>query len=64
MDNIKGKDLRYTIKAVIDIPADEPESIEDYLESLREVGAASVVSVEVVEPGAPLPDIMVRKENK
>ena len=59
MVDIKGKDLRFTIKAVIDLPASEPESLGEWLEHLREVGVAEIVSVEVVEPGTPLPDIRV-----
>ena len=56
-ENIKGKDIRYTIKAIIDIPADEPESVEDYLEHLREIGSAAIVAVEIVGSGSTIPDI-------
>ena len=62
MTDIKNKDLRYTIKAIIDIPADEPESIQEYLEHLQEVGDAAVVSVEVIDPGTPIPRI--KEESK
>ncbi len=43
------KELKYTIKAVISLPADQPGEISDVLERIREVGEAEIEKVEVVE---------------
>ena len=45
------KEIKYTIKAVIGIPADQPSGISEInevMERIREVGEADIVKVELV----------------
>ncbi len=47
------KVLRYTIKTVIEVPADDPDAISEVtsvLEKGRELGTAEILSVQVVKP--------------
>ena len=46
-----NKVLRYTIKTVVDVPADDPSAmsaVNEVLEKGREKGTAAVASVQVV----------------
>ena len=42
------KEIKYTIKAVITVPADQPSEINEIMERIREVGEAEIVKVELV----------------
>lgn len=47
-----AKVLRYTIKTVIEVPADDPDAIAEVtsvLEKGRELGTAEILSVQVVK---------------
>ena len=46
---MKGKIIRYTIKATIDFPSDYPEGITELLDRIREDGEADIETVELIE---------------
>ena len=48
--------LRYTIKALVDIPAESPDGISEILDHIKESGAAVIANVEPVEAEQELPD--------
>ncbi len=46
---MKVKVLHFVIKAVVEYPLDEPESIGDLLDEIRQYGEADIVSTEIIE---------------
>lgn len=49
--------LRYRIYGIIDLDADDAGEIQDKLESIREIGTAEIVGVEVLSEPSELPEV-------
>jgi len=44
-----SKLLRYTIKAIVEVPIDDPQDITEVLDKITEYGEYKIESVEVIE---------------